>query len=659
MSGREFAFACIDLFAAGSGDLALHHAARCLRARRSPLAASACSALLALVPIALPTFAPRLRTSLACGLITLLWLVSSATLKAQPAAISAEEIARPPSAERLDAIVAAAEREGWGRWVAPLRDAAFAAYAREPAAAGPWYYLYRWAQLFATPRAQAVQAWIEAVEKAGVAHRNMSERYALPPGSLAGEVPRALQRWLIGQPGFAPEFFATLSEVDHPTETLGLLARLHAAAPADFADYASLALAIAVVYDVPPPPDWPHGQVSPQLLPRRLPDPVEAFTHWVRLDRANVTAHRLRRLPAAELKFVVDASAPLADLAWARRNVTPPLFELAQAYDMIRYRTDRVEKNQFSWPGRSYALSAILQEGGICVDQAFFAANAGKARGVPTLLFRGAGLDGRHAWFGFLSNNGWVLDAGRYAEQRYVAGVAHDPQTWRNFTDHELLFLSERFRATPLYQLSALHAAFAAEFLRVGATVAGLRAAREAVNRERRHLPAWQVLLAAQEQAGEPARAREATLREAMQAFQKYPDLERAFATRLIESLRARGETSLAATEEQRLVQKYRADRIDLSIRQAGEMLQRSLATDDLAGRIRTYRTLLERHGRGAGIDFFDQVVEPFVQHLRREAQYPAARDALDRARRTLRVEQGGQLEQEIRRLGATLQVKS
>ena len=40
-------------------------------------------------------------------------------------------------------------------------------------------------------------------------------------------------------------------------------------------------------------------------------------------------------------------------------------------------------------------LPLILQEGGLCVDQAYFAAMVGKAKGVPTLLFRGAGLDGR------------------------------------------------------------------------------------------------------------------------------------------------------------------------------------------------------------------------------------------------------------------------
>jgi tetratricopeptide (TPR) repeat protein len=248
-----------------------------------------------------------------------------------------------------------------------------------------------------------------------------------------------------------------------------------------------------------------------------------------------------------------------------------------------------------------------------------------------------------------------VLDAGRYAEQKFVAGLVRDPQTWRELTDHELLFLSERFRASPLYQLSVVHASFAAEYLRDRNFPAALKAAREAVNRERRNLRAWQTLLAAQQAADAEPRAKEATLREAMLAFQKYPDLEAAFGRQLVASLRQRGETSVAEVEEQRLVRKYQAGRSDLSLTQAGEMLQRSLQQDDLPGRIRTYRKLLESYGSGAGIDFFDKVVAPLVEHLRGAGEFAAARESLDRARRTLRAEKGGQLDREMTRLAETL----
>lgn len=574
---------------------------------------------------------------------------------AEDVAIPADELARPPSTVRLDALVASAAREGWGRSIAPLRAAALAAYEREPGSAAPWYLLYRWAQFLGTTRRDALEAWIKAVESAGGAHANMPLNYALPTGSLSGELTPELQRWLVGNVAFSQDFFATISGQDNPTAVLSILQKLHTANAALFADYASLALAIAIVYDVPPPPDWPHGQVGSTLLPRRLPEPVAAFDYWTRLDRANVAAHQLKRLSAGELKFVVDTNTPFSELVWARQNVTPPLSELAKAYDMIRYRKDRVAQNQFSWPGRDYALQSILRDGGICVDQAYFAANVGKARGVPTLLFRGAGLDGRHAWFGFLSPTGWVMDAGRYAEQKFVAGFVRDPQTWREMSDHELRFISERFRALPLYQLSEIHAAFAGEYLRLGNPAAAVRAAREAVNRERRNVRAWQVLIAAQKAAGVDPREREGTLRDGMTAFVRYPDLEVAFARQLIASLRERGETSLAAAEEQRLAKKFQGNRVDLSYQQAGEILQRSLQFDDISTQFRTYQRLLDTYGSGAGIDFFDKVVLPFVASLRQRGEIPSALNALDRARRTLRVPKGSQVEGEIERLAAEL----
>lgn len=565
------------------------------------------------------------------------------------------ELVRGPSVAQLDALVAAAGVEGWGRAVPALRDAAHRAYAREPASAAPWYCLYRWAKLLSTPRAKAVGDWIAAVENAGGGHANMPTRYEMPPGSLASLVRPELQRWLAGASEFSREFFETVGELDQPVEVLRLLDRLYREDPAMFADYASLALAIAIVYDVPPPPDWPHGQVSARLLPRRLPEPTEAYWHWVRLDRARVTAHRLRQLSAAELKFVVDASAPLADLSWAQRHVTPPISELAKAYDMVAYRKDRLANGQFMWPGQDYRLPTIQREGGICVDQAYFATNVGKARGVPTLLFRGAGLDGRHAWFGFLAPGGWRMDAGRYAEQKYVTGFARDPQTWRELSDHEILFLSERFQRTPLFQLASIHADFAAEYLQAGNPEAARKAAREAVSREARHLRGWQLLAATSGPGPEGAKRREGVLREAMLALQKYPDLEREFGRQWIESLRTRGETSVAEAEERRLVRKYQGSRTDLGVQQVAEMLQRSLREDDLATQVRVYQRLLDQHGRGAGTDFFDKVVVRFVEHLWAKGEIPAARDALKRARQTLRVETGSQLEDEMKRLEVRL----
>lgn len=570
--------------------------------------------------------------------------------------IPAEELGRAPSTARIAMLVDRAAAQGWGSVTPALRAAALQAYEGNTGYAPAWYYLYRWTALLGQPESKAIPQWIKAVEQAKVGHANMARSYLPKPGSLAAYWSRELQIFALGSPQFSEEFFVTLDPVDNPMNLLSILQQLYAADPGAFAGYQNLAIALAVVYDLPPPPHWPHGQVSAQALPRSMLKPTEAFSYWVKADRENRTLHKLRRLTALELKFVVDTGTPVSEMTWARLNVTQPLEQFAKVYDLIKYRKDRLQANQFLWLKPTYQLSLILQEGGICVDQAYFACMVGKARGVPTLLFRGAGLDGRHAWFGYLDGQQrWQLDAGRYAEQKYVVGLALDPQTWRDINDYELLFMAERFRALPTYKLSVMHAQFAAEYLRDGNPALALKAAREAVNRERRNIAAWNALLEAQSKSSPDLRGVEGVLREAVLAFQKYPDLEVAFARQLVATLRARGETSAANFEESQLAKKYQSGRVDLSIQQAAAIMERSMKDDDLATQIRYYQQVLQTYGQNAGIDFYDKVVQVFARHLEAQKQVPAAISCVERAGQFLRVEKGSQLEQELRELLTSL----
>ncbi len=570
--------------------------------------------------------------------------------------ISAAEIARAPTPARVAALVDQAAAQGWENLTPVLRTAAQQAYETRSGYAASWYYLYRWSLVFGTPYDTMLKDWIKAVEAAKAGHQNMASEYVSHAGSLSAGLTRELQLALLGNAALSEEFFQLLSPVDNLSEVLAILQKIHRQDPALFGSYGSLALAIAVVYDVPPPPQWPHGQVSARALPRQPLPPEQVFAYFARLDRAGATLQRLGRLPAAELKFLVDDVAPFSELDWARKNVPPGLANFAETYPMVKYRQDRLAGNVYLWPGAAYTLPAILQAGGICVDQAYFASTVGKAKGIPTIMFRGAGLDGRHAWFGYLdAAQRWQLDAGRYAEQKFVVGLAFDPQTWTDINDHELLFITERFRALPTYKLSVINEEFARDYLAEGKVDQAMKAAREAVNRDPRNLDAWNVLLQAQAAKNPEPRAKEGILREAVLAFQRYPDLEISFSRQLIASLRARGETSLAQVEDQRLARKYQATREDLSIEQAAATVKRSTEQDDLPTQIRVYNQVVDTAGRGAGIDFYDKVVRPFVTFLASRQQIPAAQQALDRARRTLRVDSGKQLDLEMQALLAQL----
>ena len=581
------------------------------------------------------------RWFLPLGLLLLSPLAAQETL-----AIPAEEIARQPTSVRVATLMDRAAAQGWGSVMPALRTAAQQAYETNSGYASAWYYLYRWSRLLGTPYNQAIQEWIKAMEAARAGHPNLPSSYAPRPGSLSGGLSPELLTALLGNSATSAEFFQLLSPLDNPSEVLAVLQKIHRQDPALFAAYPNLALAVAVVYDVPPPPWWPHAQVTAAALSRQLPPPEQVFAYYAKLDRTNATLQRLSRLPASELKFLVDFVAPFTELDWARKNAPPGLADFGKAYDMIKYRKDRATLGQYEWPGGPYTLAAVLQQGGICVDQAYFASTAGKAKGIPTIMFRGAGLDGRHAWFGYLdAAQRWQLDCGRYAEQKFVVGLAFDPQTWKDINDHELGFITERFRALPNYKVSVMNSQFAADYLAEGKTDQAWKAAREAVNRDPRNLDGWNVLLKAQAAKSPDLRAKETLLREAMLAFQRYPDLEISFSRQLVESLRTRGETSLALFEEQRLGKKYQANREDLSIEQAAATVKRSVDGDDLATQIKVYNRVLDTSGRGAGTDFYDKVVAPFVVHLATVQQIPAALQALDRARRTLRVEAGRQLD--------------
>lgn len=601
---------------------------------------------------------PRLPLKKEPGLffVLLLALVSAAASRAQ---IPDAESLYAPTPARLASIHAAAQRDGWAPQAAMLRSAAFSAYEREKlASAEAWLNAYRWAALLGQSEADFIPRWMQAVQAARVAHSNMPRHYDARPRPLAANVSRELQAWLIGNAAFSADFFALLSPVDFTPRVLEILQELHRPDPALFKTYASLALAIAVVHDVPPPPIWPHGQVTAEALPRRLAEPAATFAWWTKQDRTGKTQHKLARLGADDLKFVVDAAAPAAELEWAQGAWSHPLGQLPAAYKTIRYRTDRVTAGTFVWPGRTYRLAEILATGGICSDQAYFATQVGKARGVPTLLIYGAGNDGRHAWFGYLdANQKWQLDAGRYAEQRFVTGHALDPQTWREFSDHELTFLTERFRELPAFKQSRVHGLFAAEYLAQGQGRAAGTAARKAVNFERRNREAWDTLIAAARADGRDAKTVETLLREAALAFQRYPDLEAVFVNRTAESLRARGETSAADAEVRRIANKGKVTgRADLSVQQARDSVRRAVATQPLQEQVRAYNSAVDNYGRGAGIGFFDEVVVGFVEHLLNLGQKAEARRAIERARSALKVEPGSQIATEFERLARAMQ---
>lgn len=535
-----------------------------------------------------------------------------------------------------------------------LRLKALGSQRSGSADAAEWWSLFLWADLLGRDLGEEVKARAEAL-KAGRSAVVLVGSAGGPSGkSAAGVLDVPTRDALTRDAAFRRSFQVRLSPMDDLPAVLGVLNSLEKEEPGWRVDRRELGIAVAVVLDTSvAPPWWPHSQVPPSVLSRNLPEPLEAFRWWSREGKAGRLLFDPRRLGADELRFVVASALTPAERDWVIREKRVPLGRLPQLYSEIEYDSKRIDDRDYGWPHADYRLATIGKKGGICVDQAYHGSEIAKALGVPALLFAGQGSDGRHAWFGYLAGStGWKLDVGRGADARLVSGQAIDPQTWCVLTDHEVLFLSERFQGSERFEEARRLSGMAGVLLQSGDNAEALRLARLATRAERRMPLAWEVLIAASWEVG--AKARVAALAEATQAFARYPELEVRYGLRLVDEWAAQGQLSLAEAEEMRLLRKHQSERPDLSVELGRRMLARAIERGKPGAAAGTYERVLLLFGRKGGIAVFDEIVGTYLKSLG-PRETAARAKALQLARRLLQPERDSQLDQELKALEKAL----
>lgn len=575
---------------------------------------------------------------------------------------------------------------GWGAAAEELESALAeqwkpSHFAQAGSAGNPafrqWLLLARWARLLGTSESDAFRSWmalrvkkppneeqwmvvgpglsrpagtgvspdelpLEGSKMSEIATSLLPRDFVMENGELGNRLSPALALELANDAGFLEEFFRELSPEDYAPVVMMRLQELRTQFPSAWPSYRSLMLAMVLVYDQQIPDHWPHHQVAASAVPKSSAGVGELFGYFYRINENRRSEHDLRRLGVRELIFLVDAPVQISELEWAGKNVRSSKTQFDKVFEKVAYDHDRARNEQYVWPDAvDYRLATILDRGGICTDQAYFAYISGKAKGIPTLYFAGQGKDGGHAWFGYLRSGGrWEFDAGRYVNQNYTVGMALDPQTWLPITDHELLYLAQSSTHTPAEISARADVAMAQIFLRRGDMELADAASKSAWQNFPDYLPAWEarervliksgrtdVLLALYEQAANN--------------FRRHQDLRVRYQTKWAELARAGGEEVFAREMEERVVRQNRRSRQDLSAAAGGDALQRLLTEQDYNAAKREYANLLRRLGATGGGNFFFGVVQPYVLQLKAAGRTKDAEQALREARRSMPVEEG------------------
>ncbi len=471
-------------------------------------------------------------------------------------------------------------------------------------------------------------------------------------GTIADGLDPAFLAAMTQDETFLRAWFGVLSDRDFAPAALRTLQSIWSADRAKFTEYRPLAIALALVYDQRAPAWWPHPQVKPADVPRDRGTVPDRFRFWVASNEGRRLYTDLRRLSPEELKFVVDAPVDAGELAWAQKNAQYPRADFGRAFSAIDYRLERLKDQAYTWNDGPYTLGAIRDKGGICVDQAYFAALSGKARGLPTLFFTGQGADGGHAWFGYLKGeNRWDMNCGRYENQNYAVGEALDPQTWLPINDHELASLAESFRRTPEYLAAQSDLVMARLFERAGDESRTMAALDSAISVSPRNDLAWAAKGEYLDRSGAVVAAKQAYHEAASKQFANNGDLRFSHQQALADLARGAGAEKTARDLESRIISQNRRTRSDLSVNAAAGRLSDLVDAGKYDDAMREYRNLLSRLGRNGGGNLFYEIVKPFADSLTRNGDAASARRAVDLARTALKPERGSILDQELAEL--------
>lgn len=232
--------------------------------------------------------------------------------------------------------------------------------------------------------------------------------------------------------------------------------------------YMNLAIACSLVRE-----EVAHSRGMLRAPDEKLLSIPELYDFFREQDIANTLLTDIRKLSITELLHVVDVRLPMSEFQWVKKKLDYQRVNWGDTYSKVKYLMERVTQDVD--PYIKYTFEEILEEGGVCRDQAYFCATSAKTRGLPAVIITGDGDRGPHAWVAlYTSEKGGWTTSGSYG---YKTGRYMDPCSGLSL--HESMLLARDKRLTPDRLEPAMNCMVLSDYLcRIGCKTQAMGTAR-------------------------------------------------------------------------------------------------------------------------------------------------------------------------------------
>ncbi|MCW8129508.1 MAG: transglutaminase domain-containing protein [Planctomycetota bacterium] len=351
---------------------------------------------------------------------TLIWSVAgvAAGEPSKPAEGPEEKLIALANAGRLDALLPAYIDLQW------LRLKGDAASPKPEPSAPPAKY----------------QVFADFAHKAGL--RGLPPMKPLSPAEI-----EQLESIFKKRPRFRDRFLLALDgAVDRMPEAARIALKLFEKYPRESENFEDLVIAFAAVWDDPILVNVENRCCVPELCNSIL-DKRGVYTQEVGsyedsfawyTKNANRMCPWFKIMPWRLLVYLVDEYNQPSDRDWVldKHKFKP---DLGTVYSTIVY-----DRGKLSGPGKiagkPYSLPNLLEYGGVCRDQAYYARAVCRSYGMPAYMATGEGTNGGgHAWVGWITHDGRAFKLtshGRYVQHNYYTAAIIDPKSGRYILDY-------------------------------------------------------------------------------------------------------------------------------------------------------------------------------------------------------------------------------